>query len=114
MAINHVIKSREAEAEYARLAAIVTDTEAQIVLQHHERLNGSGYPQGLTSPDILLEARILAVADVVEAMAAHRPYRPGLGVDKALEEVTTNQGTLYDPQIVEACVQLFTKDEFQF
>lgn len=87
---------------------------AQIVLQHHERLNGSGYPQGLTSPDILLEARILAVADVVEAMAAHRPYRPGLGVDKALEEITINQGILYDPQVVEACVQLFKKNEFQF
>jgi len=87
---------------------------AQIVLQHHERLNGSGYPQGLTGPDILQEAKILAVADVVEAMASHRPYRPGLGVDKALEEITGNQGTLYDPQIVEACVQLFVKNEFQF
>jgi PAS domain S-box-containing protein/putative nucleotidyltransferase with HDIG domain len=87
---------------------------AQIVLQHHERLNGSGYPQGLQGPDILKEAKILAVSDVVEAMAAHRPYRPGLGVDKALEEITANQGTLYDPQIVEACVQLFEKNEFQF
>jgi PAS domain S-box-containing protein/putative nucleotidyltransferase with HDIG domain len=87
---------------------------AQIVLQHHERLNGSGYPQGLKAPDILKEAKILAVADVVETMAAHRPYRPGLGMDKALEEITLNQGTLYDPQIVQVCVQLFEKNEFQF
>jgi PAS domain S-box-containing protein/putative nucleotidyltransferase with HDIG domain len=87
---------------------------AQIVLQHHERLDGSGYPLGLTGSAILLEARILAVADVMEAMAAYRPYRPGLGVDKALEEITRNQGILYDPQVVEACVQLFTKHGFQF
>ncbi|MHB9074099.1 MAG: HD domain-containing phosphohydrolase [Desulfobaccales bacterium] len=87
---------------------------AETVLQHHERLNGSGYPRGLTGSDILLEAKILAVADVMEAMAAHRPYRPGLGVDKALEEITRNQGTLYDPQVVEACVRLFTKGGFHF
>jgi putative nucleotidyltransferase with HDIG domain len=87
---------------------------AQIVLQHHERLDGSGYPRGLTGSDILLKARILAVADVIEAMAAHRPYRPGLGVDKALEEITKNRGTLYDPQVVEACVQLFNQHEFHF
>jgi HD-GYP domain-containing protein (c-di-GMP phosphodiesterase class II) len=87
---------------------------AEIVLQHHERLNGSGYPRGLTGSDILLEAKILAVADVMEAMAAHRPYRPSLGVDKALEEITRNQETLYDPQVVEACVRLFTKGGFHF
>ncbi len=87
---------------------------AQIVLQHHERLDGSGYPQGLTGSNILLEARILAVADVMEAMASHRPYRPGLGVEKALEEITRNQGTLYDPQVVEACVKLFNRNEFHF
>ena len=87
---------------------------AQIVLQHHERLDGSGYPQGLPGSDILLEAKILAVADVMEAMASHRPYRPGLGVEKALEEITRHQGTLYDPQVVEACVQLFNKNEFHF
>jgi putative nucleotidyltransferase with HDIG domain len=87
---------------------------AEIVLQHHERLNGSGYPRGLTGSDILLEAKILAVADVMEAMAAHRPYRPGLGVDKALEEISRNRGILYDPQVVEACVRLFTKGGFHF
>lgn len=87
---------------------------AEIVLQHHERLNGSGYPRGLAGSDILLEAKILAVADVMEAMAAHRPYRPSLGVDKALEEISRNQGILYDFQVVEACVGLFTKSGFHF
>ena len=84
------------------------------VLQHHERLDGSGYPQGLTGPDILLEARILAVADVVEAMASHRPYRPALGIDQALEEISQNRGVLYDPEVVDVCVKLFTEKTFQF
>jgi len=87
---------------------------AEIVLQHHERMNGSGYPHGLSGEDILLEARILGVADVVEAMASHRPYRPALGIDKALEEISKNRGTLYDPQVVDACVKLFTQKEFKF
>ena len=77
---------------------------AQMVLQHHERLDGSGYPNGLTGDAILLEARILAVADVVEAMASHRPYRPGLGVDQAIEEITRYRGSRYDPQVVDACL----------
>ena len=81
---------------------------AQIVLQHHERLNGSGYPQGLQGADILQEAKILAVADVVEAMASHRPYRPTLGVEAALEEITKHKGNLYDPEVVDACVTLFS------
>jgi len=80
---------------------------SQIVLQHQERQNGSGYPQGLSDTEILLEARILAVADVVEAMMSHRPYRPGRGVDAALEEITHNRGTLYDPAVVDACLKLF-------
>ena len=84
------------------------------MLQHHERLDGSGYPQGLTGPDIALEARILAVADVVEAMASHRPYRPALGIDKALEEISRNRGVLYDPEVVDVCVKLFTEKTFQF
>jgi len=75
---------------------------ARIVLQHHERIDGSGYPQGLCGDDILLEARILAVADVVEAMSSHRPYRPALGIEKALDEVSSKKGKLYDPQVVEA------------
>ena len=87
---------------------------AQIVLQHHERMDGSGYPQGLSGEGILLEARILAVADVVEAMASHRPYRPSLGLDRALEEIRGNKGTLYDPEVVDVCLKLFVKKEFRF
>ena len=86
----------------------------KIILQHHERLDGSGYPRGLKGSEIILEARILAVADVVEAMASHRPYRPALGIDVALKEVSQNKGTLYDPQVVEACVELFKKEGFKF
>ena len=85
---------------------------AQIVLQHHERWNGSGYPQGLAGQDILPEARILAVVDVVEAMASHRPYRPALGIDQALEEIARNKGILYDPEAVDACIELFTENKF--
>ena len=87
---------------------------AKIVLQHHERMNGSGYPSGLSGEDILLEARILSVADVVEAMASHRPYRPALGIDRALEEISQNRGVLYDTEVVDACLKLFTEKRFQF
>jgi putative nucleotidyltransferase with HDIG domain len=87
---------------------------AEIVLQHHERLNGSGYPQGLSDDDIILEARILGVADVVEAMSSHRPYRPPRGLDKALEEISQNRGVLYDPEVVDACLRLFTEKGFTF
>jgi len=87
---------------------------AQIVLQHHERLDGSGYPQGLSDDEIMLEARILAVADVVEAMASHRPYRPPRGLDKALEEISQNRGILYDPEVVDVCLKLFTEKGFEF
>jgi len=80
---------------------------ARIVLQHHERLNGSGYPQGLKGEDLLLEARIIGVADVIDAMSSHRPYRPALGIDKALEEISQNKGVLYDPEVVDACIKLF-------
>jgi len=85
---------------------------AMAVVQHHERLDGSGYPFGLLKPDIILEARILAVADVVEAMASHRPYRPALGVDLALEEISRNRGKLYDAEAVDACVRLFAEKGF--
>jgi putative two-component system response regulator len=84
------------------------------VHQHHERMDGSGYPQGLSGEDILLEARILAVADVVEAMASHRPYRPARGIDRALEEISQNRGVLYDPEVVDACLKLFTEKGFRF
>lgn len=80
---------------------------AQIVLQHHERINGSGYPQGLRGPDILLEAKILGVADVVDAMCSHRPYRPAIGIDKALAEISKNRGILYAPDVVDACLKYF-------
>ncbi|MCK4356545.1 PAS domain S-box protein [Candidatus Bipolaricaulota bacterium] len=87
---------------------------ADIVLQHHERLNGSGYPNGLKGDEILLEARIICVADVVEAMSSHRPYRPACGLDKALEEIKENAGKLYDPKIVDACLKLFANGIFKF
>ena len=87
---------------------------AEIVLQHHERLDGSGYPKGLKGEQILLEAQILAIADVVEAMASHRPYRPAKGVDFALEEIEQNKGILYDAKAVDACVRLFRKKGFRF
>ena len=84
----------------------------QIVLQHHERMDGSGYPTGLKGKDIILEARILAVADVVEAMASHRPYRPAHGIDTALQEISKNKGTLYDPEVADTCLKLFTEKGF--
>lgn len=86
----------------------------RMVLQHHERMDGSGYPLCLWREDIILEARILGVADVVEAMASHRPYRPALGIDKALEEISKNKGVLYDPEVVEACLKLFEENGFAF
>ena len=87
---------------------------SDIILQHHERLDGSGYPSGLKDEDILFEAKIIAVADVVEAMASHRPYRPSLGIDQALKEIEKNKGKLYDPGVVDACIKLFRQDKFEF
>ena len=87
---------------------------ANIILQHHERINGSGYPHGLRGDNILLEARILAVADVVEAMASYRPYRPALGLDTALEEITRNKNILYDGEVVEACLKIFREKKYEF
>jgi len=87
---------------------------AEIVLQHHERLNGSGYPNNLKGDKILLEAKIIGVADVVEAMSSHRPYRPALGIDAALEEISKNKGILYDPEIVDVCLKLFKEKGFKF
>ena len=79
----------------------------EIILQHHERLDGSGYPRGLKEPDILLEAKILGVADVMEAMCSHRPYRPALETSIALAELSMNRGILYDPAVVDACLKLY-------
>jgi len=87
---------------------------AEIVYQHHERINGSGYPRKLSGDRILIEARIISVADVVEAMASPRPYRPALGIDKALDEIRKNRGILYDENVVDACLTLFQDKGFQF
>jgi PAS domain S-box-containing protein len=87
---------------------------AEIVLQHHERMDGSGYPRGLKGKEILMEARILAVADVVESMASHRPYRPALGLAAALEEIEKQRGILYDPAVVDVCLTLFKEKGFVF
>ena len=105
--------------EHVRLGYdILKDVEspwplAEIVLQHHERMDGSGYPRGLKVEEILIEARILAVADVVEAMASHRPYRPALGLDAALEEIEKNRGLLYDSHTVDTCLRIFREKGYQ-
>ena len=103
------------QAAYEILADIAfPGPVAEIVLQHHERQDGSGYPKKISGDDILPAARILAVADVVEAMASHRPYRPALGIDVALKEIRAGRGTRYDQQVVDACVALFESGEFSF
>jgi PAS domain S-box-containing protein len=86
---------------------------AQIAYQHHERMDGSGYPRNLKGDEIIMEARIMAVADVVEAMASHRPYRPGLGIDAALAEIEKNKGTYYDNTVADACLRLFRGKGYQ-
>ena len=87
---------------------------AQAVYQHHERLDGSGYPLGLTAKDIIIEAKILAVADVVEAMSFDRPYRKAVGIDEILKELEKNKNVLYDTMVVDACVNLFKKKKFKW
>jgi PAS domain S-box-containing protein/putative nucleotidyltransferase with HDIG domain len=87
---------------------------ADVVVQHHERINGSGYPAGLKDEQIVIEAKILAVADVVEAMSSHRPYRPAIGLDKALKEIVNNKGVLYDAKAVDACMRVFSGGAFKF
>jgi putative nucleotidyltransferase with HDIG domain len=86
---------------------------ALAVLQHHEKLDGSGYPHGLTGEDILIEARILTVADVVEAMASHRPYRAALGTDRAIAEISKQRGILYDPEVVDACLKVLEENRVE-
>ncbi|WP_103133778.1 HD domain-containing phosphohydrolase [Mesotoga sp. B105.6.4] len=81
---------------------------AEIVRQHHERIDGSGYPRGLKNEEIMLEARIIAAADVVEAISSHRPYRPALGLEMALEEIKSGVGTKYDEEVVKGCLELFS------
>jgi PAS domain S-box-containing protein/putative nucleotidyltransferase with HDIG domain len=86
---------------------------AQIVYQHHERMNGTGYPRKLKGDEILMEARVMAVADVVEAMASHRPYRPALGIEAALDEIEKNKGILYDDAVAAACLRLFREKGYK-
>ena len=86
---------------------------AEIILQHHERMNGSGYPRGLKGGELLLEAKILMVADVVESMISYRPYRPALALEEGLGEIETNRGILYDPEVVDACLRLFREKCFR-
>ena len=87
---------------------------AEIVYQHHERLDGSGYPRGLKGDEILLEARILSVSDTMEAMVSHRPYRPALGPKAALAEIKEGKGIRYDADVAEACLKLFREKRFSF
>ena len=109
-----IIKTHPQNA-YEMLKAIDFEAPvAQIILQHHEKCDGSGYPYGLGAQRILLEARILTVADVVEAISSHRPYRPSLGITAALDEIASHRGILYDTDIVEVCLKLFREGRFQF
>jgi len=87
---------------------------ADIILQHHEKLDGSGYPQGLKGEQILIESKIITVADVVEAMSSHRPYRPALGIEPALEEIRRGRGSIYEASVVDACLHLFEEKKFLF
>ena len=104
-----------AQIGYDILAGIDFPTQvAEVTRQHHERLDGSGYPRGLAGDEILADARILAVADVVEAMMSHRPYRPSLGLEQALAEIEQGRGRLYDPAPVDACLRLFREEGFHF
>ena len=104
-----------AEAGYQILTA--SDMEGltpEIIYQHHERCDGSGYPRGLSADQLLPQAKVLMVADVVEAMTSHRPYRPGLGVDAALAEIARGSGGLYDRDVSEACATVFCEQGFAF
>ena len=85
-----------------------------MILEHHERIDGSGYPQGLKGDEMLLGSRIIAVSDVIEAMSTHRPYRFVLGIDAALAEIKQHRGKLYDAQVVDACLKLFAEKRFAF
>jgi len=112
--VEHMIIQTHCKAGYEIIKGIEFPWPvADIVLQHHERMDGSGYPQGLAEEEILMGARILSVADVMDAMASHRPYRPSLGVDVALEEISQNKGILYDYNVVDACLKLFKEKGYK-
>jgi HD-GYP domain-containing protein (c-di-GMP phosphodiesterase class II) len=87
---------------------------ARIVLQHHEKINGSGYPQGLSGDQILIEAKIICAADSVEVMCTHRPYSPAMGINEALADIARLSGSLYDPNVVNACIKIFTEKSFKW
>ena len=87
---------------------------AEIVFQHHEKIDGSGYPRGLKRDDILIEAKILCVADVVEAMSSYRSYRPAISMDVTLNEILKNKDILFEPEVVDACLKLFKEKDFKF
>jgi PAS domain S-box-containing protein len=113
-AIELLLIKEHATSGYEMLKDVVSPWPlAEIVRQHHERMDGSGYPRNLKGDDILIEARVLAVADVVEAMASHRPYRPGLGIDAALNEIEKNSGIYYDDSVADACLRLFREKGFK-
>ncbi len=103
------------EAGYNILKGIIFPWPvATAVLQHHERINGSGYPSGCSGDEIIIEAKIIAVSDVIESMASHRPYRPALGIEAALEEIQKNEGIIYDFEVAEVCLDLFREKGFTF
>ena len=113
--IEVMLMQTHAQAGYDILKAIKFPWPiAIIVWQHHERLDGSGYPQRLKNGEIVLESRIMAVADVVEAMASHRPYRASLGIDAALAEIERGRGSVYDSAVVDACLKVFREGRFAF
>jgi PAS domain S-box-containing protein/putative nucleotidyltransferase with HDIG domain len=109
-----IIKSHAAAGYRLSVSANMAEPIAEMIYQHHERYDGSGYPRGLTGDQMLLGAKVLAVADVVEAMMSHRPYRSALGIKAALAEIERGSGSLYDAWVVEACVRLFSEDGFEF
>jgi len=112
-AAEYEVVKAHAEHSYQILNRInLPEPTAIVAHQHHERIDGSGYPQGLKGDDIILESRIMAVADVVETMASHRPYRAGLGIDAALAEITAKAGQCYDGEVATACVRLFRERKF--
>ena len=121
--LNKPRRLTEAEFELVKIHAqsgyeILKDIDfpwpvAKMVLEHHERINGSGYPNGMTGDHLLLESRILAVADVVDGISYHRPYRPALGINAALYDIRGNRGVLYDPEVVDVCLRLFNEKNYK-
>ncbi len=113
-AIEYQLIQGHAQAGYDVLKAVQWPWPvAEVALQHHERSDGSGYPQGLKGEAILLESRIMAVADVVEAMSSHRPYRAGLGIERTLIEIERGRGTAYDVTVADACLRLFREKRYK-